>query len=310
MSATLTVLHETRYAYASSVVQAHHMAHLKPLADASQSLLAFELEVDPVPGPIHESTDSFGNACHHFNCALPHGALRVRSSSRVRVAPRFTQLEPAESPSWESRRDRLRYVARATPDGAEEFVQPSPFVPRLEPLRAYAASHFPPGAPLAACAMEMMHAVHADFTYRERSTDIDTPLSQFYAQRAGVCQDFAHFMIGVLRMMGLPARYVSGYLRTGPSGDGPALVGADASHAWLQVHVPGTRGVPPDGWLDLDPTNDVVPGIDHVRVAVGRDFGDVTPLRGVILGGGQHTLQVSVTTRQVADPSGAGPVVA
>ena len=153
-----------------------------------------------------------------------------------------------------------------------------------------------------------MQRVHAEFRFEAHSTDIETPLTQVLQQRSGVCQDFAHLLAGVLRMGGLPARYVSGYLLTHAPDGGPKLQGADASHAWVQVWCPGTPGVPGSGlgagWLDLDPTNDMVPGSSHVRLAVGRDFGDVTPLRGVIRGGGRHTLRVAVTT------AGTGPLVA
>jgi transglutaminase-like putative cysteine protease len=157
-------------------------------------------------------------------------------------------------------------------------------------------------------AVELMQRIHADFSYRSRSTDVDTPVAEAFERRIGVCQDFAHVMIGALRMLGLPARYVSGYLLT-HAADGHALVGADASHAWVQLYAPGTPGLPDDGWLDLDPTNDTIPATDHVRVAVGRDYGDVAPLRGVIRGGGRHTLVVGVTTRRHDHPA-AGPVVA
>jgi transglutaminase-like putative cysteine protease len=156
-----------------------------------------------------------------------------------------------------------------------------------------------------------MQCIHADFRYESHSTDIDTPLDTVLRERRGVCQDFAHLMAGVLRMRGLPARYVSGYLLTrapdGDAGAGREMQGADASHAWVQVWCPGTAGVPASGagagWLDLDPTNNVVPGSGHVRVAVGRDFGDVTPLRGVIRGGGHHRLTVGVTTRAFPPPA-------
>jgi transglutaminase-like putative cysteine protease len=159
---------------------------------------------------------------------------------------------------------------------------------------------------VAEAALALMQRLHRDFAFETRSTDVDTPLAQAFLQRRGVCQDFAHLMIGALRMLGLPARYVSGYLVTqAPDGTAP-LVGADASHAWVQVWCPGTPGVPAlgasAGWLDLDPTNNLVPAASHVRLATGRDFGDVTPLRGVIRGGGQHTLDVAVTTRFWPDP--------
>ncbi len=296
----LSVQHETRYDYAAPVSLAHHLLHLRPLVDVHQDLLQFDLNVTPRPNQLQDGGDVFGNACSHFTISQPHEYLLVRSSSRVRVAPRFALMDAARSPAWETVRDRLRYVARQGFDGAVEFVQPSPYVPRLAALREFIAPSFPAAAPIALAAIELMHRVYSGFTYRSRSTDIDTPLEQAFLQRTGVCQDFAHVMLGCLRMLGLPARYVSGYLLTHSSDDGHAMAGADASHAWVQVWVPDTPGVPANGWLDLDPTNDVIPGTDHVRVAVGRDYGDVVPLRGVIRGGGKHTLAVAVTTRVVS----------
>jgi transglutaminase-like putative cysteine protease len=185
-----------------------------------------------------------------------------------------------------------------------ELAMPSPYVPRLEALREYGAAVFTPGRPVAAAAIELMQRIHADFAYRSLSTEVDTPLTEVWRRRRGVCQDFAHLMAGTMRMQGLPVRYVSGYLLTHAPEGGAAMQGADASHAWVQAWCPGTPGVGVDGWLDLDPTNNLVPGAGHVRVAVGRDFGDVTPLRGVIRGGGRHTLGVSVSTRIVAPPPG------
>jgi transglutaminase-like putative cysteine protease len=305
----LSVVHNTRYDYAAPVSQAHHLAHLKPLQDAHQTLLAFALAIDPVPGTSNEHVDVFGNVAQHFSLALPHDALHVRAASRVRVTPRFVGLDAAGSPAWESLRDRLHYVARAPYDPAVDFVQPSPFVPRLEALRAYARPSFPAGRPAAEGAIDLMRRIHADFRYESQSTQVDTPVAEAFDRRTGVCQDFAQVMIGALRMLGLPARYVSGYLLT-HAADGHALVGADASHAWVQVHVPGTPGLPDDGWLDLDPTNDSIPATDHVRLAVGRDYGDVAPLRGVIRGGGRHTLTVGVSTRRLVPAADAGPVVA
>jgi transglutaminase-like putative cysteine protease len=295
----LEVVHDTRYAYGAAVSLAHHLAHLRPLDDAHQRLLEHQLDIVPAPARRSDGVDAFGNSCAHFTIAQPHLKLTVSARSRVTLVPRFSSLEASRSPAWEALRDGLRYVARAPFDPAVEFVQPSPFVPRLEALREYGTASFPARRPLAEGAVDLMHRIHADFTYGTDSTEIDTPLAQAFAQRSGVCQDFAHVMTGAMRMLGLPARYVSGYLLTQPGDDAPALVGADASHAWVQVYCPGTPGVPANGWLDLDPTNDVIPAAGHVRVAVGRDFGDVTPLRGVIRGGGRHVLTVGVRTREV-----------
>ncbi len=302
----LEVVHETRYRYTSPVSLAHHMAHLQPVHDAHQALLSFTLDIDPVPGQCRDSLDAMGNAQRHFSLAQAHTSLCVRASSRVRVAPRFTHLRAEASPAWDVLAAGLRYVARAPLQPAVEYAMPSPYVPRLPELREYAATSFPPGLPVALGALALMSRVHSDFRYESRSTDIDTPLARAFAQRRGVCQDFAHLMAGGLRMLGLPARYVSGYLLTQPADTGKAsagaaLVGADASHAWVQVWCPGTSGVPAEGpgagWLDLDPTNNIVPAASHIRLAVGRDFGDVTPLRGVIRGGGRHQLSVGVSTR-------------
>ena len=293
---TIEISHETRYGYAAPVSQAQHLAHLQPMSDPWQHVLEFSLQILPLPAQQSAGFDPMGNQQLFFSLNQPHRALHVRSRSRVRVAARFEQIEAATSPLWEGLRDRLGYEAGARYDPAVEFVQPSPYVPRLEGLRDYGAASFPPGRPLAIGGLDLMRRIHRDFRFETASTDIDTPLATAFAQRRGVCQDFAHLMIGAMRMQGLPARYVSGYLLTIPPPGQEPLVGADASHAWVQLYCPATPGVP-GGWLDLDPTNDVVPGIGHVRLAVGRDFGDVTPLRGVIRGGGRHSLDVAVMTR-------------
>lgn len=299
-SLQLEVIHETRYDYAAPVSLAHHLAHLEPLQDEHQKLLAFELIIQPGPDQCRDGVDALGNAERHFSLAQPHERLRVRAISRVEVASRFTALEPEAAPSWDALAQRLRYVARAPFEPAVEFALPSPYVPRLSGLREYGRATFKPGRPVAAAAIELMQRIHADFKYETESTDIDTTLAEVLASRRGVCQDFAQLMAGVMRMQGLPARYVSGYLLTHAPDGGPAMLGTDGSHAWVQAWCPGTPGVPADGWLDLDPTNNLVPATGHVRLAVGRDYGDVTPLRGVIRGAGQHTMTVGVTTRVVA----------
>ncbi len=306
----LEVRHETVYRYESLVSLAQHQAHLQPLEDAAQRLDSYTLEVDPPPDSRRDSRDAMGNAQTHFSLALPHRRLRVCATSRVRVGARFEGLRAGSGPCWETLAAGLRYAA--APPGAPpvrfepavEFVPPSPYVPRLPGLREYASASFPPGCPVAEGAIHLMQRLHADFAYESQSTHVDTPLAQVLVQRRGVCQDFAHLLIGCLRMLGLPARYVSGYLLTQPPEGGAPLLGADASHAWVQMWCPGTEGVA--DWLDLDPTNSLVPSTGHVRVAVGRDFGDVTPLRGVIRGGGRHELAVGVSTRVLDDTHATG----
>ena len=310
MNALLEVVHETRYDYTAPVSLAHHLAHLRPVQDEHQSLLAFSLAIDPPPAQRRDGVDTMGNATCHFSLAQPHECLAVQAVSCLCVASRFADLQADASPAWDALAARLRYEARAPFEPALEFALPSPYVPRLPALRSYGEALFLPGRPVAALAIELMRRIHADFRYESHSTDIDTPLTTVLRDRRGVCQDFAHLMAGVLRMRGVPARYVSGYLLTRAPEGGAVMLGAAASHAWVQVWCPDTPGVPVSGsggaWLDLDPTNDVVPGSGHVRVAVGRDFGDVTPLRGVIRGGGHHRLTVGVTTRAFP-PQAANP---
>jgi transglutaminase-like putative cysteine protease len=299
----IEVVHETRYRYAAAVTQAQHLAYLRPMQDERQQLLEHELQIDPAIPQCTRGLDAYGNQRVFFSLTRPHRELRVRARSRVALAPHEGPLLADRSPTWESVCRRLRYEAGARYDPAVEFAQPSPYVPRLAPLRDYGAASFAAGLPVALGAIDLMRRIHDDFEFLADSTEVDTPLIQAFEQRSGVCQDFAHLMIAALRMLGLAARYVSGYLLTTPPAGQQALVGADASHAWVQVYCPDTPGAD-GGWLELDPTNNLVPEMRHVRLALGRDYGDVTPLRGVIRGGGRHSLDVSVDTRCL-DPAQA-----
>jgi transglutaminase-like putative cysteine protease len=296
--AILQVEHRTSYDYASAVTQAWHLAHLTPLHDGAQRLLTHALHIEPEPAQRSDDSDAHGNRRVFFSLAQPHDTLRVRARSRVALVARRHGLVAADSPPWERLQRRLRYEAGAAFDEASEFAQPSPRVPRLASLRDYAAASFAPGVPAALAAIDLMQRIHADFEFETSSTEVDTPLIEAFELRRGVCQDFSHVMIAALRMHGLAARYVSGYLLTTPPPGRQALLGADASHAWVQLYCPDTPGVA-DGWLDLDPTNNLLPDLGHVRLAVGRDYDDVTPLRGVIRGGGRHTLDVRVSTQRV-----------
>jgi transglutaminase-like putative cysteine protease len=291
----LAVEHETHYRYAAPVELAHHMAFLRPLDDDRQVLEAFSLAVEPQPLHASEGSDRFGNARHFFTAAGAHRDLRVAACSRVRLRPRLP-LRTETAPPWEQLRERLTYRAGCSYEPATEFAVPSPYVPRLDALRELALQCFTPGRNAAEAALELMRRIHDGFAYDSASTTVETPLADVLARRRGVCQDFAHVLIGACRMLGLAARYVSGYVLTQPPPGVPLLIGADASHAWAALWCPRGDG---DDWLELDPTNDVVPDCDHVRLAVGRDFGDVAPLRGVIRGGGAHELAVRVTTRRL-----------
>jgi transglutaminase-like putative cysteine protease len=285
----LRILHHTRYTYQAPVVVAQHLAHLRPLDLPSQTLLQHQLDIRPAPALQQTSRDALGNWRTFFSLQSPHDTLDVSASSLVQTR---RGQELTDSPPWEAVRERLQYRAHAPYEAAAEFVFPSPYIARHEAFSNYARTAFAPGRPWLDACCDLMAQIHADFEYQPASTGVNTPALQALALRQGVCQDFAHIMIACLRSLGLPARYVSGYLLTQPPPGQPRLVGSDASHAWVSVPH-GTH------WIDFDPTNNRCgvgcAGEDYVTLALGRDFGDVSPLRGVIQGGGAHTLAVAVT---------------
>jgi len=296
----LRILHETVYAYAPAVDTAQHIVHLKPRDTASQTLLDHSLHVVPEPVSRSERIDAWGNTRCFFALQTSHEELRVVAESIVMTA------EPEPMPDdggagWEQVRDRFRFRAGSVWDRAAEFVFPSEYVPYHEDFAAYARPVFLSSLPVLFAAEALMRRIHADFRYESDSTDVGTPAVEALAQRRGVCQDFAHIMIGCLRALGVPARYVSGYLLTSPPPGQPRLVGSDASHAWISVYAPPAHDVNlPGTWHDFDPTNNRVPGEDYVTIASGRDFGDVSPMRGLLHGGGEHTLDVAVTVEPLA----------
>jgi transglutaminase-like putative cysteine protease len=289
--ALLHVLHETRYDYAPAVKTAQHMAHLKPAHNPRQALLGHRLEITPAPAQQSEAVDVYGNTRAFFGLQSGHDRLKVVATSLVRTsaAPAATCPLP-----WEEVRERLRYHRGAAYDPAAEFVFASPYVPRHPEFLAYARPSFAAGRPVLEAARELMERIHADFEYEAEATDVGTPALEALEMRKGVCQDFAHIMLACMRSLGLPARYVSGYLLTEPPPGKARLVGSDASHAWVSVYLPGESAAAGD-WADLDPTNNRTPGEDYVTVATGRDYSDVSPLRGVLHGGANHKLHVAVT---------------
>ena len=293
----LRITHDTRYRYEPPVLTAVHMTHLVPPPTRCQDRLDARLQVHPQPASITESLDIYRNVRTFFEIASPHDELLVRASSLVEThAP-----DPVGSTlAWDAVRDSFVYHVGAEWHPAAEFIYPSHYVHPGEVFADYARPSFPPGRPLIDAARELMQRVHADFTYASRSTEINTPAAEALAQRRGVCQDFSHVMLACLRSLGLPARYVSGYLLTQPPPGQPRLVGSDASHAWVAVFLPDVAAQHGGhGWYDLDPTNDRhgwgAPGEDFVRLAVGRDYADISPMRGVIHGGAGHELDVGVT---------------
>ena len=296
----LAVTHDTRYDYHPPVSTARHLIHLVPPHTPWQTVLDYRLDIDPEPTVRRDAGDVYGNQRSVVELDRPHDHLLVRARSLLdtRVPP------PADSRMpWEAAREAFSYRADAPYHAASEFVFPSVYVHPGDVFASYAREAFPPGRPLLEAGRALMHQVHTEFAYRADVTEINTPAALALQRREGVCQDFAHVMLACLRTLGLAARYVSGYLLTQPPPGMPRLVGSDASHAWVSLYLPDLPARPgsdgPGGWYDLDPTNDRdgwgTPGEDYVRLAIGRDYADVSPVRGVIHGAGQHRLHVGVT---------------
>lgn len=282
--------HVTTYAYATPVDLAAHLLLLTPRRLAHQSVARAGLTVAPAPSHVTEATDHFGNQVTRVFLDVAHARFEVVAEALVEV--RFPDPPPAAlTPPWE----RVAEAARAS--DAAEFAFPSALAPLVAGATEYAAASFPAGRPVLEGLLGLMARIRRDFTYRPGVTGPHTQVAEVLAGRAGVCQDYAHVMISGLRGLGLPARYVSGYVRTRPPPGGTARRGADQSHAWVEAWLgPGF------GWVGLDPTNDIVVRDEHVVLAWGRDFGDVSPLRGVILGGGEHGLWVGVDLEEAAGP--------
>lgn len=281
--------HVTRYSYGETVITAHMLAHLVPRAHPRQISHDATLTIDPDPGVVADRQDWFGNPATYAAMHVPHRELTVTAEIDVTVAPP-TPFEPQSTPAWEDVAAQAAGLVETI-----EFIRPSARVPLADTaLQAFAVTFFPAGRPIGVGAMELTRRIHADFSFDPAATTVSTPIAEVLRKRSGVCQDFAHLMIGALRALCLPARYVSGYLRTLPPPGKEKLKGADASHAWVQVWCG-----PADGWIDLDPTNGRQCDTDHVTLAWGRDYDDVCPLRGVILGGGNHGVAVAVDVEPV-----------
>jgi transglutaminase-like putative cysteine protease len=281
------VRHTTTYAYTNAVSVSHNVLHLTPRECLHQHCSMHELLIYPKPAFISQAEDYFGNPVTFLGLQEPHEALTMTANSTVHLTP-ITWPQPQDTPPWEQVRDHLRQDRSREGLDAYQFVFDSPYVPIGPEVAALAEPYFPPGRPLLEAVCDLMHHIYEDFTYDPAATTVSTPLEDVIAQRHGVCQDFAHLQIAGLRACGLAARYVSGYLVAQQPEGHEQLVGALASHAWLSVFCPGS------GWIDVDPTNDVLPADAHITVAYGRDYGDVSPIKGVFLGGGEHALDVSV----------------
>lgn len=286
------VRHRTTYRYLQDVSHSCHLAHLIPRETAAQHVRSAKVILSPEPARKHRRQDFFGNAVEWFALDQPHSVLDVLSESRVIVAaPRPAGADASEP--WEKVREKLELAVDEGTRDAVQYIFDSPLTGYRSGVTAYAKESFTKGRPVLAAATELMSRIHRDFHYDTTVTDATTTVDRVFEIRAGVCQDLAHVGIACLRSLGLAARYVSGYLLTQPPPGRPRLIGADASHAWFSVWAP------PYGWIDLDPTNNVRPGESHVTVGWGRDYGDVAPINGVVTGGGDHVVDVSVDVMPV-----------
>jgi transglutaminase-like putative cysteine protease len=282
-----TVRHRTTYTYQSDVAYSRLIAHLVPRETARQRSLAVDVTLEPAPVKRFDRSDFFGNTTSWFIVDEPHDTLEIFAESRVTIDP-APAFAPELSLPWESARTAL-----APPVGTETFdvVQyafDTPLTATDAAVVSYARPSFQPARPLLDCALELNARIHRDFTFDKEATDTRTTVKDAFELRAGVCQDLAHVGIACVRSMGLAARYVSGYLLTHPPPGRERLIGADASHAWFAVWIP------PFGWIDFDPTNDMLPSSEHITVAWGRDYADVAPLHGIITGGSEHEVDVAV----------------
>jgi transglutaminase-like putative cysteine protease len=281
------VAHKTSYDYSESVSISQHVLRLHPRSTPRQEVLDCSIEIEPKPTAISSYHDRYGNSVTYAAIEGGHQELIVHASSRVALRA-LPPVHLAASPEWEYVRGLCAADATAEAVEASEFIHDSPYISTRPEYADYAAESFEHGCPILEGAVGLMERIHKDFKFDASATTIATPLREVFQNRRGVCQDFAHLQIALLRSIGLPARYVSGYLETDPPPGKPRLVGADASHAWVSVFCPGT------GWVDLDPTNNILPTLRHITIGWGRDYADATPIRGVILGGGRHKLKVAV----------------
>lgn len=276
MAVTYEVTHRTEYRYKSEVSDSYGQLHLLPRNVPGQRCRSAEVVVDPTPEDYRERVDYFGNRVSYLAIHHPHRALTVTATSVVEVDNRPGELSLFGCRSWEQARDAVRGGQALGWLDAFHYALDSPLVETSPEIAAYAAATFTPGRPLLEAITDICHRINSDFEYRPGSTSVNTPLAEVFANRQGVCQDFAHIGIACLRGVGLPARYVSGYLETDPPPGRPKLKGVDGSHAWISVLMPQA------GWLDVDPTNDRFANHRYIVTAYGRDYSDVPPLSGVI----------------------------
>jgi transglutaminase-like putative cysteine protease len=286
------VTHTTRYAYSEKVSHCHNIGYLAPQSDAHQTCRNTTINVFPQPQVLTQHEDYFGNRFYYFSVEVPHNSLEVVGKTHVSTMPlSFSNWN--DSPAWEGVVNKLSHAESEFDIRAREYALPSKFIPINDVFASFALESFTPGKPILAAAHEFSQRIYREFRYQQKATTILTPLTEVFQNRAGVCQDFAHLCISALRSIGLAAQYVSGYIETYPPAGKEKLRGSDASHAWFAIYAPDM------GWYDFDPTNGKAMGEEYIVTARGRDFGDVSPLKGILFGGGKNQLKVEVDVFRV-----------
>ena len=302
----LEILHDSTYTYAGHVETVRHLAHLKPRSNTYQNIVHSNIKIEPTPDIYYETQDIFGNYSSYFSIQEKHPTLVIQSRSQVETFSISNHQKLENIPKWEHVKEYFQYSTRQKWDSASEFLFNSSLIQYDSRYVQFAKDVFLPNRSILDGAIALMEQIYDQFEYQTKSTDINTPTLEAFDQRKGVCQDFSHIFISCMRSIGLPAKYISGYLLTTPPPGKIRLIGADASHAWASVYIPCfdlynklSSGV----WCDFDPTNNRwgigSPGEDYIFLAQGRDYADVSPIRGVIKGGANHDLKVSVTVRPI-----------
>ncbi len=291
-----TISHTTTYRYADAASLSHNELYLTPRNTPFQQCTNNKIQLTPSPSAFSQRKDYYGNTVTSTTIQIPHTTLAVAAVSELILTPPRT-ISPEKTPPWDQVKTLIWHPQKnpAILEDLEafQFLFPSPMIPVDELFAEWAKDLFLPGRPILEAALALTAKIYTEFAYDPQATTSTTSVETAFDIKRGVCQDFAHVEIACLRSLGLPARYVSGYLHTLPPPGKPKLVGTDASHAWLAIYIPGT------GWVDLDPTNNVIPTDQHLTLTWGRDYSDVTPVKGTVLGGGQHQLSVAVDVTQV-----------
>lgn len=292
------VSHLTTYEYTQPVPICHNEVHLAPRSLPRQTCTRAQLTVSPTPSSLQTWTDFFGNYVGNFSIEEPHSKLSIAARSVVEVLE-LPKISDDATPAWDSLLPQLKNPLKTSqPEeflAASQFLFCSTYITPSKEAADYALVSFTPGTSILAAARDLTRRIFTDFKYDPQATAVNTPTSEVFRKRRGVCQDFAHLQITCLRSIGLAARYVSGYLLSDPPAGQTKLVGADASHAWLSVFCG------PAGWIDFDPTNNCIPGLRHITLGWGRDYDDVCPIKGIFLGGGQHSMSVAVDVTPITE---------